>query len=65
MEGSPTFMLPFGRQVSYLAWPNMKVDQQQRVSMMAVEPASCVGVNCLDRHLFAEAQQSEREGGKA
>lgn len=62
MEGSQTFVPPSGRQVSSLTWPNMKLDQQH-AWVMAIEPAFCVDVNgCnLDRHLFAEAQQSERE----
>lgn len=58
VEGSPTFVLPSGKQVSYLALPKVKLDQQQHARVMAVQPAPCTGEHCLDlyRQLFAEAQ---------
>ena len=57
VEGSPTFVLPSGRQVSYLALPKVKLDQQH-ARVIAVQPAPCSGPRCLDlyRRLFAEAR---------
>jgi len=60
VEGSPTFVLPSGKQVSYLALPKVKLDQQRHARVISVQPAPCSGPECLDlyRQLFAEAQQS-------
>jgi len=58
VEGSPTFVLPSGKQISYLALPRVKLDQQQYARVIAVQPALCSGSSCLDlyRRLFAEAR---------
>lgn len=57
VEGSPTFVLPSGRQFSYLALPKVKLDRQQNYRAKIVEPASCSRDNCLDayRQLFKQA----------
>ena len=60
VEGSPTFVLPSGKQVSYLALPKVKLDQQRHARVISVQPAPCNGSNCLGlyRQLFDEAQQN-------
>jgi predicted DsbA family dithiol-disulfide isomerase len=57
VEGSPTFVLPSGKQVSYLALPKVKLDQQRHARVVSVQPAPCSGADCLDlyREMFAEA----------
>jgi predicted DsbA family dithiol-disulfide isomerase len=59
VEGSPTFVLPSGEQVSYLALPKVKMDPKRNYRARAVEPASCSGEACLDayRRLFDRAIQ--------
>ncbi len=65
VEGSPTFVLPSGKQVSYLALPQVKLDEQQHERAVAVEPAPCRGSSCLDlyRQLFAEALREGEHAG--
>jgi predicted DsbA family dithiol-disulfide isomerase len=49
VEGSPTFVLPTGEQVSYSALPMVTLDEQQHARVVKVEPAPCAGQECLDR----------------
>lgn len=55
VEGSPTFVLPSGEQISYLALPKVKMDPKRNYRAAAVELAPCAGQGCLDlyRQLFA------------
>jgi len=46
VEGSPTFVLPSGEKVSYLALPKVKMDPQRNYRAWAVEPAPCAGKVC-------------------
>jgi predicted DsbA family dithiol-disulfide isomerase len=57
VNGSPTFVLPSGKQVSDLALPEVKLDEQQHYRVVALDPAPCRGDGCLDliRKLFDEA----------
>ena len=57
VEGSPTFVLPSGEKVSYLALPKVKMDPKRNYRASAVEPAPCKGAACLDlyRQLFDRA----------
>jgi predicted DsbA family dithiol-disulfide isomerase len=57
VEGSPTFVLPSGEQLSYLALPKIKLDPRRNYRAKAVEPAPCSGPACLDlyRQLFDKA----------
>jgi len=57
VEGSPTFVLTSGEQVSYLALPKVKMDPKRNYRAWAVEPATCSGKACLDlyRQLFNKA----------
>lgn len=57
VEGSPTFVLPSGEKVSYLALPKVKMDPARNYRAAAVEPAPCKGAACLDlyRQLFDKA----------
>jgi len=48
VEGSPTFVLPSGEQVSYPALPKVTLDEQQHARVVKVEPAPCQGHGCLD-----------------
>ena len=48
VEGSPTFVLPSGDQVSYPALPKVTLDEQQHARVVKVEPAPCQGQGCLD-----------------
>jgi hypothetical protein len=59
VEGSPTFVLPSGKQVSYLGLPHVELDEKQHACLVAVHAAPCSGQNCLDlyRQMFAEARQ--------
>lgn len=56
VEGSPTFILPSGKQVSYLALPKVKMDPRQNYRASRVIPAPCYGRACLDlyRQMFDE-----------
>ncbi|MBV9229177.1 MAG: DsbA family protein [Chloroflexi bacterium] len=57
VEGSPTFVLPSGKQISYPGLPKVKLDEKQHGRVVAVEPAPCGGQGCLDliRKMFDEA----------
>lgn len=57
VNGSPTFVLPSGKQVSDLALPQVQLDEQQHYRVVALEPAPCRGAGCLEliRKLFDEA----------
>lgn len=57
VEGSPTFVLPSGKQYSNVALPQIMLDEKRSFRLVAVQPAPCKGDACLDlyRHLFAEA----------
>ena len=48
VEGSPTFVLASGVQVSYSALPKVTLDEQQHARVVKVEPAPCTGQECLD-----------------
>ena len=49
VEGSPTFVLPSGEQVSYSGLPKVTLDEAQHARLVKVEPASCSGQECLVR----------------
>jgi predicted DsbA family dithiol-disulfide isomerase len=49
VEGSPTFVLPSGQQVSSPALPEVTLDEQQHARVVKVEPAPCHGQACLNR----------------
>lgn len=57
VDGSPTFVLPSGRQVSYAALPKVSLDKQRHFRATSLEPAPCQGEHCLAvlRALFNEA----------
>lgn len=57
VEGSPTFVLPSGRQVSNLGLPEVLVDEQQHCRVTGLRPASCSGDDCLTlyRQMIDEA----------
>ncbi len=57
VEGSPTFVLPSGKQCSYLALPQVKLDESRNCRLVSMEPAACEGAACLDviRQMFDEA----------
>jgi predicted DsbA family dithiol-disulfide isomerase len=56
VEGSPTFVLPNGKQVSYLALPHITLDENRNCRLVAAEAPPCQGDTCLDmfRRLFDE-----------
>ncbi len=58
VEGSPTFVLPSGKQISNVGLPEVSVDANHPERVIAVTPASCQGQGCLEilRQMFAEAQ---------
>ncbi len=64
VEGSSTFVLPSGEQLSYLALPKVKMDPQRNYRAAAVEPAPCSGPACLDlyRQLFDKALNNRESG---
>jgi predicted DsbA family dithiol-disulfide isomerase len=66
VEGSPTFVLPSGEQVSYLALPKVKMDPQRNYRAWAVEPAPCSAAACLDlyRQLFDKALKDAGHSGE-
>lgn len=61
VAGSPTFVLPSGKQVSNVGLPEISVDTHHPAQIIAATPASCQGQACLEifRQMFAEALQSE------
>jgi predicted DsbA family dithiol-disulfide isomerase len=48
VKGSPTFVLPSGEQINYLALPKVTLEEQQHARVVQVEPAPCHGQECLD-----------------
>ncbi len=62
VEGSPTFVLPSGKQISNVGLPEINIDIHHPDQIIAVRPASCQGQACLEifRQMFADAQQSDR-----
>lgn len=64
VEGSPTFVLPNGKQVSYLALPKIKMDPKQNYRAAHVQPAPCSGEGCLDllRQMFDRALDEASQG---
>jgi predicted DsbA family dithiol-disulfide isomerase len=48
VEGSPTFVLPSGEQVSYLGLPDVTLDEEQHARVVKLTPAPCGGRECLD-----------------
>lgn len=50
VNGSPTFVLPSGQQVSGLALPKIELDEQQNYRVVSVQPAECAGNSCLDSY---------------
>lgn len=63
VAGSPTFVLPSGKQISNVGLPEITIDTHHPARVMAVTPAPCQGQACLEifRQMFAEAQLSDRE----
>lgn len=63
VEGSPTFVLPSGKQISNVGLPEITLDVHRPDRISAITPASCQGQACLEvfRQAFAEARQSGRE----
>ncbi len=61
VEGSPTFVLPSGKQISNVGLPEITVDTHHPDRIIAVTPAPCQGQACLEifRQMFADAQQAE------
>ncbi len=59
VEGSPTLVLPSGRQYSYhaLGLPKVKLDESRHYRVAGFEPAPCSGDACLDvlRRIFDAA----------
>lgn len=57
VQGSPTFVLPSGKQFSYLGLPDVKLDEHQHCRVVSFKPAPCKGNECLNlyRQMFAEA----------
>jgi len=57
VAGSPTFVLPSGKQYSGLGLPTVELDETRHGRVVAYRPAPCAGEECLDlyRSLFAEA----------
>lgn len=61
VDGSPTLVLPSGKQISNVGLPEIIVDAHYPNRMVAVIPASCKEQACLEifRRIFAEALQAE------
>jgi len=57
VDGSPTFVLPSGKQISGLGLPELEVDERRHDRPVALRPAPCHGAACLDlyRRMFDEA----------
>lgn len=57
VEGSPTFVLPSGRQVSYPGLPKVELDKDRNYRPVTLRLAPCEGDACLDlsRQLLDEA----------
>ncbi len=59
VAGSPTFVLPSGKQISNVGLPDIAIDPDQPGGVL-VKPAPCQGQACLEifRRMFAEARQA-------
>jgi predicted DsbA family dithiol-disulfide isomerase len=59
VEGSPTFVLPSGKQISNVGLPEISLDTEPPARVLAVKPAACHGQACLEmfRQMFTEARQ--------
>lgn len=59
VEGSPTFVLPSGKQVSNVGLPEITIEARQPTQVMTITSATCQGQGCLDifRQMFTEARQ--------
>ncbi len=59
VEGSPTFVLPSGKQISNVGLPEIIVDVNHPEQGVTVKPAACQGQACLEifKQMFAEARQ--------
>lgn len=59
VAGSPTFVLPSGKQISNVGLPDIVIDPDQPGGVL-VKPAPCQGQDCLEilRRMFAEARQA-------
>jgi predicted DsbA family dithiol-disulfide isomerase len=60
VDGSPTFVLPSGKQISNVGLPEITLNIEQPPRVIAVKPAACHGPSCLEifRQMFAEARQA-------
>ena len=58
VNGSPTFVLPSGKQYSGLGLPEVEIDEARHARVTGIKPAPCSGADCLDlyRQMFAEAR---------
>ena len=63
VEGSPTLVLPSGKQISNVGLPEIILDTHHPYRIIAVTPASCRGHTCLEifRQMFAENTLAHRE----
>lgn len=62
VDGSPTFVLPSGKQISNVGLPEIIVDVNHPDKDITIKPASCQGPACLEifRQMFDEVLQTER-----
>jgi predicted DsbA family dithiol-disulfide isomerase len=49
VEGSPTFVLASGEQLSYAGLPKVELDEDRNARVVEVQPAPCKGAECLNR----------------
>jgi predicted DsbA family dithiol-disulfide isomerase len=61
VEGSPTFVLPSGKQISNVGLPEITIDTHHPDGTLTVKPTTGPRQACLEifRQMFAEAQQAE------
>lgn len=61
VEGSPTFVLPSGKQISNVGLPEITIDTHHPDGTLTVKPATGPRQACLEifRQMFTEAQQAE------
>jgi predicted DsbA family dithiol-disulfide isomerase len=57
VPGSPTLVLPSGKQIAAPGLPDVQLDEAQHYRLTAIRPAPCSGPACLDllRRILAEA----------
>jgi predicted DsbA family dithiol-disulfide isomerase len=62
VAGSPTFVLPSGKQISEVGLPDIVIDPAHPEAKPTVTPASCQGKDCLEtfRHIVAETRRAGR-----